>query len=149
MKLNEIRAAEGSTKRAKRVGRGTASGHGKTSTRGHKGMLSRSGSGGLRPGFEGGQMTLARRLPKRGFTNIFKKDFQIVNIGDLKIFKENEQVTPAELLSNGLIRKGAKPVKILGSGDIQKQLIIKAHAFSKSAKDAIEKAGGKTELIKA
>ncbi|MBA1336387.1 MAG: LSU ribosomal protein L15p (L27Ae) [Firmicutes bacterium] len=146
MKLHELKPAEGAKKSAKRVGRGTASGHGKTSTRGHKGQKARSG-GGVRPGFEGGQMPLQRRLPKRGFTNIFRKEFAIVNLDRLNIFENGTEVTPELLIEAGLIKKADGQVKILGSGDIEKNLTVKAHKFSKSAVEKIEAAGGKVEVI--
>lgn len=146
MKLHELKPAEGAKKSAKRVGRGTASGHGKTSTRGHKGQKARSG-GGVRPGFEGGQMPLQRRLPKRGFTNIFRKEFAIVNLDRLNIFENGTEVTPELLIEAGLIKKSDDQVKILGSGDMEKNLTVKAHKFSKSAAEKIEAAGGKVEVI--
>jgi large subunit ribosomal protein L15 len=146
MRLHEIYPAEGSKKNRKRVGRGIGSGHGKTSTRGHKGQNARSG-GGVRPGFEGGQMPLYRRLPKRGFTNIFKKQYAVVNIGDLNRFDENTKVTPELLIESGLVKKLYDGVKILGNGELEKKIDVVAHAFSESAKEKIESAGGKTEVI--
>ncbi|MFY9120053.1 MAG: 50S ribosomal protein L15 [Syntrophomonadaceae bacterium] len=146
MKLHEIQAPPGANKRTKRVGRGPGSGHGKTSTRGHKGQKSRSG-GGVRPGFEGGQMPLQRRLPKRGFTNIFKKEYAIVNIQDLNIFDDGTEVT-IELLQEAGMVKGVKDgVKILGNGELEKQLTVKAHRFSKQAEEKISARGGKAEVI--
>ena len=146
MKLHEIQAPPGANKRPKRVGRGPGSGHGKTSTRGHKGQKSRSG-GGVRPGFEGGQMPLQRRLPKRGFTNIFKKEYAIVNIQDLNIFDDGTEVT-IELLQEAGMVKGVKDgVKILGNGELEKQLTVKAHRFSKQAEEKISARGGKAEVI--
>lgn len=146
MKLHELQAPPGANKRTKRVGRGIGSGHGKTSTRGHKGQKARAG-GGVRPGFEGGQMPLQRRLPKRGFTNIFKKEYAIVNVKDLNIFADGTEVT-IELLQDAGIVKGTKDgVKILGDGDLEKQLTVKANRFSKQAEDKIAARGGKTEVI--
>jgi large subunit ribosomal protein L15 len=146
VKLHEIQAPPGANKRTKRVGRGPGSGHGKTSTRGHKGQKSRSG-GGVRPGFEGGQMPLQRRLPKRGFTNIFKKEYAIVNIQDLNIFDDGTEVT-IELLQEAGMVKGVKDgVKILGNGELEKQLTVKAHRFSKQAEEKISARGGKAEVI--
>ena len=146
MKLHEIQAPPGANKSTKRVGRGPGSGHGKTSTRGHKGQKSRSG-GGVRPGFEGGQMPLQRRLPKRGFTNIFKKEYAIVNIQDLNIFDDGTEVT-IELLQEAGMVKGVKDgVKILGNGELEKQLTVKAHRFSKQAEEKISARGGKAEVI--
>lgn len=149
MKLNDLRPNEGGgSKPRKRLGRGPGSGTGKTSGKGHKGQNARSG-GGVRPGFEGGQMPLFRRLPKRGFTNIFAKEIAIVNIEDLNRFEDNTVVTPELLFSEGLVKKGkAKDgVKILGDGDLTKSLTVKAHKFSKSAAEKIESAGGKIEVI--
>lgn len=146
MKLHEIQAPPGANKRTKRVGRGPGSGHGKTSTRGHKGQKARSG-GGVRPGFEGGQMPLQRRLPKRGFTNIFKKEYAIVNVRDLNIFDDGTEVT-IELLQDAGLVKGVKDgVKILGNGELDKKVIVKAHRFSKQAEEKIAARGGKAEVI--
>lgn len=147
MRLADIGVPAGATKSKKRVGRGVGSGHGKTSTRGQKGQRSRSGPG-IKIGFEGGQMPLIRTIPKRGFTNRFKKTFQIVNLSQLADFKEKEMVNPDVLLKAGIIKKIAVPVKILGDGELMKPLIIKAHCFSSSAKEKIVKAGGSTEAIK-
>ncbi|MCR2043512.1 50S ribosomal protein L15 [Anaerosalibacter massiliensis] len=147
MKLHDLKPSEGAKKRAtKRVGRGIGSGLGKTSGKGHKGQNARSG-GGVRPGFEGGQMPLFRRLPKRGFTNVFAKEYSIVNIRDLDRFDENTVVTPELLLNEGLVKKLNDGVKILGDGDLEKKLTVKAHKFSKSAAEKIEAAGGKVEVI--
>lgn len=146
MRLHDLSPAKGSTKRPKRVGRGTGSGRGKTSTRGHKGQKSRSG-GGVRLGFEGGQMPLYRRLPKRGFTNIFKKEFAIANIEDLNVFEENTQITPELLIEKGIIKKTKDGVKILGKGELNIKIHVAANAFSKSAQAKIEAAGGKAEVI--
>jgi large subunit ribosomal protein L15 len=146
MKLHELKPANGSKKSPKRVGRGIGSGHGKTSTRGHKGQKSRSG-GGVRPGFEGGQMPLQRRIPKRGFTNIFKKEYSIVNLDRLDLFDEGTEVTPELLADKGIIKKNSDLVKILGDGDMKKALTVKAHKFSRTAAEKIEAAGGKVEVI--
>lgn len=144
--LNNIKPCEGSRKKRKRVGRGSGSGHGGTSCRGHKGQNARSG-GGKGPGFEGGQMPLQRRLPKRGFSNIFKKEYSIVNIKDLNKFDKNQEITPEVLLSKGIIKSKSLPIKILSDGNIEKSLIIKAHKFSQQAIKKIEESGGKAEVI--
>src|SRR5690625_2239500 len=146
MKLHELRPNEGSRKNRKRVGRGMASGHGKTSTRGHKGQNARSG-GGVRPGFEGGQMPLFQRLPKRGFTNINRKEFAIVNLDTLNRFEDGTEVTPELLIETGIVRKEKSGIKILANGKLEKKLTVKAHKFSAAAKEAIEAAGGQTEVI--
>lgn len=149
MRLHEIRPSEGSkVKSRKRVGRGTSSGLGKTSGRGHKGQNARSG-GGVRPGFEGGQMPLIRRVPKRGFTNIFAKKYAILNVEDLNRFDDNTVITPELLIETGLVKGKTKidGIKILGDGELEKKLTVKAHKFSKSAIEKIEAAGGKAEVI--
>ncbi|MBU5425670.1 50S ribosomal protein L15 [Tissierella pigra] len=149
MKLNDLRPnAGGGSKPKKRLGRGIGSGLGKTSGKGHKGQNARSG-GGVRPGFEGGQMPLFRRIPKRGFTNIFAKEYAIVNIEELNRFEENTVVTPELLFSEGIVKKGkAKDgVKILGDGEISIKLTVQAQKFSKTAAEKIEAAGGKVEVI--
>ncbi|MBO8157486.1 MAG: 50S ribosomal protein L15 [Bacillaceae bacterium] len=146
MKLHELKPAEGSRKKRNRVGRGMASGNGKTSGRGHKGQKARSG-GGVRPGFEGGQTPLFQRLPKRGFTNINRKEYAIVNLETLNRFEEGTEITPELLLETGVISKLKSGVKILGNGKLEKKLTVKAHKFSASAKEAIEAAGGKTEVV--
>ncbi|MDO5715218.1 MAG: 50S ribosomal protein L15 [Tissierellia bacterium] len=149
MKLHDLRPAEGGgVKARKRVGRGIGSGTGKTSGKGHKGQNARSG-GGVRPGFEGGQMPLFRRLPKRGFTNIFKKEYAVINLEDLTIFEDNAEVTPEILIEKGIIKKSkAKDgVRVLGNGELNVKLTVKAHHFSKSAAEKIEAAGGKAEVI--
>lgn len=146
MKLHELRAPEGSTKAPKRKGRGTATGQGKTAGRGMNGQNSRSG-GGTRPGFEGGQMPLYRRIPKRGFTNIWKKEWEIVNIEALNAFENGTEITPQLLIEAGLAKKTADGIKILGEGALEKSLNVKAHKFSKSAIEKIESAGGKAEVI--
>lgn len=146
MKLHELEPAAGSRKERNRVGRGMATGNGKTSGRGHKGQNSRSG-GGVRPGFEGGQNPLFRRLPKRGFTNINRKEFAIVNLDTLNRFEDGTEVTPALLVESGVVGNEKSGIKILGNGSLDKKLSIKAHKFSASAKEAIENAGGNTEVI--
>lgn len=146
MRLHDLYPAEGSTKKVKRVGRGTGSGHGKTSTRGHKGQNARSG-GGVRPGFEGGQMPLYRRLPKRGFTNIFKKVYEVINVEQLNVFEDNSKITPELLIEKGIIKNVKDGVKILGNGELKVKLDVSAHAFSKSAIEKIEAAGGRAEVI--
>ncbi len=146
MKLEEIKSPPGANKSPKRVGRGIGSGHGKTSTRGHKGQKARSG-GSIRPGFEGGQMPLQRRIPKRGFTNIFKKEWAIVNVKDLNIFDDGTVVTVAMLKQAGLIRKTDLPVKLLGDGEVEKQLTVQVQKASQQAEDKILAKGGKIEVI--
>lgn len=147
MKLHDLRPEEGSKKRRKRKGRGTGSGHGYTSGRGANGQKSRSG-GGVGPTFEGGQTPLFRRLPKRGFNNVFKKEFNEINLYQLNRFSDNEEITVEKLVDCGLIDNLAKNgLKILGDGEIEKALLIKANAFTKSAKEKIEAAGGKAEVI--
>lgn len=146
MKLEEIKSPPGANKSPKRVGRGIGSGHGKTSTRGHKGQKARSG-GKVRPGFEGGQMPLQRRIPKRGFTNIFKQRWSIVNVKDLNIFEEGTVVTIDMLKQAGLIRKNDLPVKLLGDGEVEKQLTVQVHKASHQAEDKIMAKGGKIEVI--
>ncbi|MBC8412481.1 MAG: 50S ribosomal protein L15 [Nitrospira sp.] len=145
MELSELAPSEGSTKKRKRVGRGPGSGHGKTSCRGHKGQNARSG-GGVKPGFEGGQMPLQRRLPKRGFTNIFAKQISIVNVGDLDRLTD-EMITPEVLLKEGLVSKIGDGVKILGNGEVTKPLKIRVHAISSGARDKIINAQGNIEMI--
>ncbi|WP_411469458.1 50S ribosomal protein L15 [Bacillus licheniformis] len=146
MKLHELKPAEGSRKTRNRVGRGIGSGNGKTAGKGHKGQNARSG-GGVRPGFEGGQMPLFQRLPKRGFTNINRKEFAVVNLDKLNSFAEGTEVTPELLLETGVISKLKSGVKILGDGKLEKKLTVKANKFSASAKKAIEAAGGTAEVI--
>ena len=145
MKLSELAPNPGSRKKRKRIGRGPGSGHGKTSCRGHKGQKSRSG-GGVKPGFEGGQMPLQRRLPKRGFTNIFQKKFAIVNIATLNNLEETT-ITPEYLLKEGVIKKLHDGIKVLGNGEITRPVTVKAHAFSASAKEKITKAKGSVEIV--
>ena len=146
MRLDELKPAEGSTFERKRVGRGIGSGTGKTSGKGHKGQNARSG-GGVRPGFEGGQMPLYRRLPKRGFTNIFAKEYVAVNVSELERFEDGTEVTAELLKESGVISKVKDGVKILGRGEITKKLTVKVAKFSKSAQEKIEKVGGKAEVI--
>lgn len=146
MKLNELKSSPGERKKRKRVGRGPGSGHGKTSCRGHKGQNSRSG-GGVRPGFEGGQMPLQRRTPKRGFTNIFKKRYAVLNVRDLNRFDADSVVDPTALKEKGVIKKVYDGVKVLGTGEIKVPLTVRAHKISASATQKIEKAAGKVEVI--
>jgi large subunit ribosomal protein L15 len=146
MTLDELKPAAGSNRKRKRVGRGDGSGHGKTSCRGHKGQGARSG-GGTKPGFEGGQMPLQRRLPKRGFHNPFRIDMAVVNLTQLETFASGAEVTPETLSAQGLVRGKNLRVKILGDGSLSKPLTVKAHGFSATAKAKIEASGGKAELI--
>ncbi len=147
MKLHELGPVEGSKKSVKRIGRGAASGQGKTAGKGHKGQKARAGRG-MRPGFEGGQMPLQRRVPKRGFNNIFAKEIAIVNVSALdKAFDDGATVTVDALLEKGLIKKALDGVKVLGNGEISKKLTVQVNSFSDSAKQKIEAAGGKAEVI--
>lgn len=146
MKLHEMKYTEGSRKSRNRVGRGQGSGNGKTAGRGQKGQGSRSG-GDVRLGFEGGQTPLARRLPKRGFTNFTRKEYAIVNVESLNRFENGTEVTPELLIETKLVRKELDGIKILGQGELEKTLTVKAHKFSKSAVAVIEQAGGKAEVI--
>lgn len=147
MKLNQLTATPGSTKERKRIGRGYGSGNGKTAGKGHKGQKARAGRG-QRPGFEGGQMPLQRRIPKRGFNNIFAKEIISVNVGTLdKKFDDGATVDTAALIEAGIIKRNCDGVKILSNGEIKKKLTVKANAFSESAKAKIEAAGGKAEVI--
>jgi large subunit ribosomal protein L15 len=148
MRMHTIAPAPGATKEAKRLGRGIGSGLGKTSGKGHKGQNARSG-GGVRPGFEGGQMPLVRRLPKRGFTNVFKKEYVVINLNDLEGFKNGETVTYKILADKGIIKRSqnAYGIKVLGGGALTKKLSVEASKFSKSAAEAIKKAGGATEVV--
>ena len=146
MKLHELRAAEGSTKNRKRSGRGTATGQGKTGGRGMNGQKSRSG-GGVRLGFEGGQMPLYRRLPKRGFTNIFGTEYTTINVKDLNRFEAGTVVTPELLEETGLVKQVKDGIKVLGDGALENSLTVKASKFTKSAVEKIEAAGGKAEVI--
>ena len=146
MRLHELAPYAGATKKRKRIGRGPGSGHGKTATKGHKGLLARSG-GGKRPGFEGGQMPLVRRLPKHGFTNPFRVDYAIVNLKSLAALGAVDQVTPQVLVGAGLIKRKTRLVKILGLGEVERPIIVQAHKFSKSAVEKIQAAGGRAEVI--
>ena len=146
MKLHELKPAFGSTSAPKRLGRGIGSGLGKTSGKGHKGAKARSG-GGKRPGFEGGQMTLIRRLPKRGFTNKFRTEYVAVNVDRLEIFEDGMTVGPVELIQYGIIKKIEDGIKIMGDGELTKKLTVQAMKFTATAKEKIEAAGGKVEVI--
>ena len=146
MKLHELSPAPGSAKEAFRKGRGAGSGNGKTAGKGHKGQKARSG-GGVRPGFEGGQMPLSRRLPKRGFTNIFAKEYAIVNVSDLNVFEDGTEVTAELLKECRIIRKTFDGLKVLGNGEMTKKLTVKAAKFTQSAAEKIAAAGGTAEVI--
>ena len=147
MKLNELKYTDGSKFSAKRKGRGTSSGMGKTSSRGQKGQNSRSG-GGVRPGFEGGQNPLFRRVPKRGFNNArFSIRYAVINVSDLNKFSDGAEVTPELLKEMGLVKQQLNGIKVLGNGNLTKKLTVKASVFSKTAKEKIEKNGGKAEVI--
>ena len=146
MKLHELSKPIGSTKNTKRKGRGTATGQGKTGGRGMNGQNSRSG-GGVRLGFEGGQMPLYRRIPKRGFTNVFKKEWSIMNVSDLNCYEDGTEITPELLAKEGKVKQVKAGVKILGEGILEKKLTVKANKFSKAAIEKIEAAGGKAEVI--
>jgi large subunit ribosomal protein L15 len=146
MELNNLRPSIGSTKNRKRIGRGTGSGHGKTATKGHKGQKARSG-GSIKAGFEGGQMPLQRRLPKRGFTPLDRVVYSLVNISQLDVFESGSVIDVMSLVSNGLVKSDRFAVKILGNGDITKSLKVAANKFSQSAKDKIIAAGGSVEEI--
>ncbi|MEH7413910.1 50S ribosomal protein L15 [Neobacillus drentensis] len=146
MKLHELKPAEGSRHERKRLGRGIGSGQGKTAGKGHKGQNARSG-GGVRLGFEGGQTPLFRRLPKRGFTNISRKEYAVVNLDTLNRFEEGTEVTPELLIETGVVSNEKAGIKILAKGNVEKKLTVKAHKFSSAAKEAIEAAGGTTEVI--
>ncbi|MGH7261264.1 MAG: 50S ribosomal protein L15 [Nitrospiraceae bacterium] len=146
MKLHTLVPSAGAKKNRKRIGRGPGSGHGKTATKGHKGLLARSG-GGKRPGFEGGQMPLIRRLPKYGFRYPFRTEYAVVNLKSLAALGAVDQITPQVLAGAGLIKRKTQPVKILGVGDLGRPVTIQAHKFSKSAMDKIQAAGGRAEVI--
>mgnify|MGYP002676822707 FL=1 len=146
MRLNDLSPAAGSVKAAKRKGRGIGTGNGKTGGRGHKGQNARSG-GGVRPGFEGGQMPLHLRLPKRGFTNIFGTRYAVVNVSDLNRFEDGAVVGVDEMIESGLVTKVFDGVKVLGNGELDKKLTVKATAFSESAKEKIQAKGGNVEVM--
>lgn len=144
--LSNLKATEGARKERKRLGRGISSGHGKTSGKGHKGQKARSGRQ-PRPGFEGGQIPFFQRIPKRGFNNVNRKDYAIVNLDDLNLFEEGEVVTPEALIAKGVIKKILSGVKVLATGTLDKKITVKAHKFSEAAQTAIEKNGGTVEVI--
>jgi len=146
MKLNQLTAVPGAMKEPKRIGRGHGSGNGKTAGKGHKGQKARAGHG-MRPGFEGGQMPLQRRIPKRGFNNIFAKEVVCVNVGSLNSFEDGAEVNVDALLEAGVLRKSGDALKILANGELSKKLTVKANAFSEAAKAKIEAAGGKAEVV--
>ena len=147
MKLHELSPVPGSTKERKRIGRGPASGQGKTAGKGHKGQKARAGRG-MQIGFEGGQMPLQRRIPKRGFNNIFRKEFATVNIASLdKVFNDGDTVTIEALVASGLVKKTLDGVKVLGNGEISKKLTVQVNAYSETPKSKIEAAGGKAEVV--
>ncbi len=146
MRIEDLKPAKGAKKKAKRVGRGVGSGSGKTAGKGHKGQKARSG-GVKGAGFEGGQMPLQRRIPKRGFTNIFRKEYAVVNLSDLEKISGTDPVTPEILEQNGLIKNVKSGVKILGMGELKSGRTVRAHKFSKSALEKIQAAGGKAEVI--
>ena len=146
MGLHELKAVPGATRAPKRKGRGTATGQGKTAGRGMNGQNSRSG-GGVRPGFEGGQMPLYRRIPKRGFTNIWRKEYEIVNVETLNRFDNGTEVTPELLIAEGIVKQVKDGIKILGNGKLEKNLTVQAQKFTKSALEKIEAAGGKAQVI--
>ncbi len=146
MNLHELSPAEGATKTSKRIGRGHGSGWGKTAGKGHKGQKARSG-GSIRPGFEGGQMPLQRRIPKRGFNNIFAKTIVAVNVAALEVFDNDAVVTTETLVEKGIVKKSCDGIKILGNGSLTKKLTVQVAAFSESAKQKIEAAGGKAEVV--
>ena len=146
MKLHELSPAAGSKKEAKRVGRGHGSGQGKTAGKGHKGQKARAGKG-VRPGFEGGQMPLQRRVPKRGFNNIFAKNIVAINVGSLNKFEDGAVVDTQALVDAGIVKNSFDGIKVLGNGSLNKRLEVKVAAFSASAKEKIEKAGGKAEVV--
>jgi len=147
MKLHELSPAIGATREVKRIGRGHGSGNGKTAGKGHKGQWARSG-GGVRPGFEGGQTALARRMPKRGFNNIFATEYAIVNVSDLEArFENGAVIDEVALVESGLVKKTLDGIKVLGNGDITKSFTVKAAKFTAAAAEKIEKAGGKAEVI--
>jgi len=146
MNLHDLSPARGAKKRRKRIGRGPGSGHGKTATKGHKGLLARSG-GGKRAGFEGGQMPLIRRVPKFGFANPFRIEYAIVNVKSLETWSGADMVTPQGMVDAGLVKRKTLPIKILGNGELKRSLVVQAHKFSKSAESKIQAAGGRVEVI--
>ncbi len=146
MKMHELAPAIGSTKEAKRIGRGHGSGNGKTAGKGHKGQKARAGHG-MRAGFEGGQMPLQRRVPKRGFNNIFATEWTAINVSALEVFEDGSVVDAAALVAAGIIKKAGTPVKVLGNGNVTKKLTVKLNAYSASAAEKINAAGGKAEVI--
>ena len=146
MKLNQLTAVPGATKDAKRIGRGHGTGNGKTAGKGHKGQKARAGHG-MRPGFEGGQMPLQRRIPKRGFNNIFAREVVSVNVGSLNCFENGAEVDVNALMEAGVLKKSGDALKILANGEVTKKLTVKANAFSEAAKAKIEAAGGKAEVV--
>ncbi|MCL5045271.1 MAG: 50S ribosomal protein L15 [Actinobacteria bacterium] len=146
MRVHELKPAPGAKKEGRRIGRGIGSGLGKTSGKGHKGQKARAG-GGVRPGFEGGQMPLQRRLPKRGFNNIFKKEYALVNVEALNRFENGAEVTPEVLIEQRMVKRAKDGVKVLGDGQLERALTVKVQAFTKSAAEKIAAAGGKAEVI--
>jgi len=146
MKLHDLAPSRGAKHKRKRIGRGPGSGHGKTATKGHKGLKARSG-GGKRPGFEGGQMPLIRRVPKYGFTNQFRTEYTIINLKSLADLETTEAITPQLLMNAGLVRRKGELIKILAQGELTKPLVVQAHKFSKSAEAKIQAAGGRAEVI--
>jgi large subunit ribosomal protein L15 len=146
LSINTLKPAPGANRKRKRVGRGMGSGHGKTATRGYNGQHSRAGAS-MRPGFEGGQMPLYRRLPKRGFNNIFRKEYVVVNLDKLASFEAGSKIDPVVLRDNGIIKNLKEDIKILGAGEIEIAIHVRAHRFSKSAVEKIQKAGGSIEVI--
>jgi len=146
LELHGLKPAKGANKKRKRVGRGPGSGHGKTATRGEKGQKSRSGFS-QKPGFEGGQMPLHRRIPKHGFTNKFAKEYAVLNVRQLNDFEDGTEITPELLTQKGLVKKGKDGIRILGEGELSRKLTVRAHHFSESAKQKIEQAGGSVEVV--
>jgi large subunit ribosomal protein L15 len=146
MKLHDLSPSKGAKHKRKRIGRGPGSGHGKTATKGHKGLKARSG-GGKRPGFEGGQMPLVRRVPKYGFVNQFRTEYTIVNLKSLSDLETTEPITPQLLMNEGLVRRKGQLIKILAQGEVTKPLVVQAHKFSKAAEAKIQAAGGRAEVI--
>ena len=146
MKMHELSPAIGSVKEAKRIGRGHGSGNGKTAGKGHKGQKARAGHG-MRPGFEGGQMPLQRRIPKRGFNNIFAEEWAAINLSALEVFEDGATVDAAALADKGIVKKANLPIKVLGNGKLTKKLTVKLNAFSASAAEKINSVGGKAEVI--